>query len=86
MVELRQRCGIAVGQLADAAGEGLRDAVQFGLHGGGKRGQPFVLHHQRLDLGLGQLAVLGGDLGLQRLLRRPSPGSLASASFSIRAR
>ena len=60
--ELRQRRGVAFGELADAAGEGLRDAVQFALHGGGNRGQPFVVHHERLDFVLGELRVFGRDL------------------------
>ena len=38
--ELRQRSGVAFGELADAAGERLRDAVQLALHGGGNRCQP----------------------------------------------
>ena len=57
-VSLRQRRGVAFGQLADAAGEGLRDAIQLALHGGGEARQPLVVHHQRLDLVLGELGVL----------------------------
>ena len=32
-IELWQWGGVAFGELADAAGEGLRDAVQLALHG-----------------------------------------------------
>ena len=56
--ELRQRCGVALGQLPNAAGERLRDAVQFALHAGGQGGQPLVIHHQRLDLLDAELWVL----------------------------
>jgi len=48
-----QRCnwrGIAFGQLLDAPGQGLRHAVEFGLHADGERAQPFVLDHQRFHL------------------------------------
>ena len=67
--KLRQRGGIAFGQLADASGEGLRDAVQFPLHSGGEGGQPLVVHHKRLDLGLGELAIFRGDLFREGFLR-----------------
>ena len=50
--ELQQRGGVAFGELVDAAGEGLRYAVEFALHGGGQRGQPLVIHHEQLDLAL----------------------------------
>ena len=33
--ELRQRCSVAVGKLADAGSQGVRDALQFVLHGSG---------------------------------------------------
>ena len=72
--ELWQRRGVAFGELADAAGEGLRDAVEFALHGGGERGQPFVIHHERLDLVLGELGVLGVELGVEVFLRGFEPG------------
>lgn len=36
--ELRQWAGVAFGELADAAGEGLGDMVEFALHGGGEGG------------------------------------------------
>lgn len=64
-----QRRGITFGQLADAAGERLRDAVQFDLHGGAYRGQPFVIHDELLDFVLGQLRVFGRDLFRQLFLR-----------------
>ena len=67
--ELRERAGIAVGELADAAGEGLRDAVEFALHGGGEGGEPFVVHDEGLDIVLAELAVFGGDLGDEGGLR-----------------
>ena len=51
--ELRQRAGVAFGQLADAPGERLRHAVQFALHRSGEGGQPFVVHDESLDLVLG---------------------------------
>ena len=72
--ELRQRGGVAFGELADAAGEGLRDAVELALHGGGNRGQPFVVHHERLDFVLGELGVFGVELGVEVFLRGFEPG------------
>lgn len=67
--ELRQRGGVAFGQLADAPGERLRDAVKFALHGRDQRAQPFVLHHESLDFILGELRVAGGDLFGEGVLR-----------------
>ena len=72
--ELRQRCGVAFGELADAAGEGLRDAVELALHGGGKSGQPFVVYHEGLDVGLGERGVLGVELCFEVVLRGLEPG------------
>jgi hypothetical protein len=66
--ELRQRAGVAFGKLADAAGEGLRDAVKLALHGGGEGGEPLVVHDERLDFVLGQLGIFGGDFGDECLL------------------
>ena len=67
--ELRQRSGVAFGELADAPGEGLRDAVQLALHGGGEGGQPFVVHDEGLDVGLGERGVFGVELGFEIVLR-----------------
>jgi hypothetical protein len=72
--ELRQRGGVAFGELADAAGEGLRDAVQLALHGGGEGGQPFVVHHEGLMSVLGERGVFGVELGFQVVLRGLEPG------------
>ena len=72
--ELRQRGGVAFGELADAASEGLRDAVEFALHGGGEGGQPFVVHDERLDFVLGELGVFGIELRIQLFLRGFEPG------------
>ena len=69
--DLRQRGGVAVGELADAAGEGLGDAVQLALHGGGEAGQPFVVHHQGLDLGLAELWVVVVSEGIELRCLRP---------------
>ena len=55
--DLRQWGGVAVGEEADAAGEGLGDAVQLALHGGGNGGEPFIIDDEGLDLGLGELRV-----------------------------
>jgi hypothetical protein len=55
-----QRCGVAFGQLPDAAGQRLADAIQFALDAGVQGAQPLVLHHQGLDLGRGELGELGG--------------------------
>ena len=59
---------VAFGQLADAPGQRLADAIQFALHAGGQRVQPFVLHHQRLDVGCAQLRIVGRYLGVERFL------------------
>ena len=72
--ELRQRGGVAFGELADAAGEGLRHAVQLALHGGGEGGQPFVVHDEGLDVGLGERGVFGVELGFEVVLRGLEPG------------
>ena len=72
--ELRQRGDVAFGELADAAGEGLRNAVEFALHGGGKGGEPFVVHDERLDLVLGERGVFGVEPGFQFFLRGFEPG------------
>ena len=67
--ELRQRGGVAFGQLADAASERLRDAVQLALHIGGEGGQPFVVHDERLNLLHGELRVFRGHVSIESLLR-----------------
>ena len=67
--DLRQWGGVALSQLTNPAGKRLRDPVQFGLHSSSQGSQPFVIHHERLDFVLGQLAILRRDLGLQVLLR-----------------
>ena len=56
------------------AGEGLGDAVQFALHGGGNGGQPFVVHDEGLDFVLGEGGVFGVELGFQVVLRGLEPG------------
>ena len=56
--DLRERGGVAFGEQADAAGEGLGDTVQLALDGRGEGGEPFVVHDEGLDLGLGELRVL----------------------------
>ena len=66
--ELRQRGGVAFGELADAPGEGLRHAVQLALQGGGEGGQPFVVHHEGLDVGLGERRVFGVEPGFEVFL------------------
>ena len=75
--ELRQRRSVTVGENADAAGEGLRDVVQFALHGGGEGGQPFVVHHEDLDFGLGELWILFVSELIERGLR------VADGAFEI---
>ena len=55
--ELGQRGGVAFGELADAAGEGLKGAVKLALNCGGEGGQPFVVHDEGLDVGLGVRGV-----------------------------
>ena len=62
---LRQRGLIALGQLLHALGQRLADAVHLAVDGGFQRGQPFVVHHQRLHLGLGQPGVFGVGFGVQ---------------------
>ena len=67
--------GVAFGEFADAASEGLRDAVELALHGGLDAGQPFVVHHKGLDFCLGERGVLGVELGFKIVLRGLEPGS-----------
>jgi hypothetical protein len=50
--------GVAFGELADAADEGLRDTVQLALHSSGEGGQPLVVHHKGLDFVLGERGVI----------------------------
>ena len=69
------------GELTDAAGEGLRDAVQLALHGGGECGQPFVVHDEGLDVGLGERGVFGVELGFQFFLRGYANGVAASGTM-----
>jgi hypothetical protein len=66
--ELWQWRGIAFGQLPYAPGKRLRDTIEFAMHGGGERGQPFVVDDECLDFVLGQLRVFGIELGVQLLL------------------
>ena len=62
---LRQRGLVAFGQFLHALGERLADAVHLAVDGGVEGGEPFVVHHQRLDLGLGELGILGVGLGVE---------------------
>lgn len=62
--QLGDGCGVAFGQLFDAPGQGLADAVQFALDAGGECGEPFVVDDQRLDVGHAELAVVGGYFDL----------------------
>ena len=55
--DLWERGGVAVGELADAADEGLGNAVEFALDGLTQSGEPFVIHDEGLDLGLAELRV-----------------------------
>ena len=41
-LQRRKRRRVALGQLPDAAGQRLGDAVQVGLNAGGRGGQPFL--------------------------------------------
>lgn len=66
--ELRKWHRVALGELADAAGEGLRDAIQLALERCSERSQPLVVDDERLDLLLGQLRVLGVELVVEVLL------------------
>ena len=67
--ELWQWRGIAFGQLPYTLGKRMRDTIEFALHGGGERGQPFVVDNERLDFVLGQLRVFARDLFRERVLR-----------------
>ena len=62
---LRHRGFVAFGQFLHPLGEGLADAVHLAVDGGIERGEPFVVHHQRLDLRLGELGVFGVGLGIE---------------------
>jgi hypothetical protein len=67
--ELWQRGGVAFGQLADAAGEGLRDAVQLALHGGGEVASHLSSTTRVLISSSVSVGILGVELGVQVLLR-----------------
>jgi len=77
---LRQRCGIASSQLADA-GEVLRNTVLFALHGCGEACHPFVVLHEGLDLVRAEPGILGVELGVQVFLRCLELGFCVCLSF-----
>ena len=71
--ELWQRARVAVGEQADASGEGLGNAVEFFLHSGGEGGEPLVVHDKGFDFVFAavffgdflQFLFHGGDFGFQ---------------------
>jgi hypothetical protein len=65
---LRQRAFVAFGQLLHSLGELSTYAVHFAVDDGIERGEPFVVHYERLDIGLSKLAVMGVGLGVERRL------------------
>ena len=67
--ELRQWRGVALGELADAPGESLRESVKFTLHSGSQSTQPFVIHYEHLNFVLGQLRVARCDFFGESVLR-----------------
>jgi len=54
-----RRSLVAFGQFLHALGERLADALHLTVDGGIQRGEPFIVHHQRLDVILGEPGVLG---------------------------
>lgn len=62
---LWQRAFVAFGQLANAAGQGLADAVHFAVNGGVEGGEPFFFDEQGLDLGLAQRRVVGAGFEVE---------------------
>jgi hypothetical protein len=83
--ELRQRAGVALGELADAAGERLRDTVELALHCGGEGVQPLIVNDEGLDLVFAEVIVFGLDLGGEFFLSGLELGP-AAEDFSVRAR
>jgi len=55
--KLRQGRGVTLGQLPNAPGQRLRNAIQLTLHGGGQMRHPLTIHHQRLDFGYAELRI-----------------------------
>ena len=53
----RQRRFVPFRQLLHPLGERLTDPVHLAMNGGADRCQPFIIHHQRLDLGLAQFGI-----------------------------
>ena len=63
---LWQRGFVALGQFLHALSKLLAHAVHLTVDGGVECGEPFVIHHQRLCLGLGELWVTSISLGVER--------------------
>ena len=78
MAYVRHGGFVAFGQFLHALGEGLTDAIHLTMDIAVQRGQPFVVHHQRLNFGLGELGILGIGFGVKRGL------SLFDLSFEFR--
>ena len=67
-LQRRERLGVALLQLLHPSGEPLGQPLHLAVDGGAQAGKPLVLDHQRLDLVLGELAVAGQHLFIQRAL------------------
>jgi hypothetical protein len=66
LLQFRQRGSVALLQFLDPAGKSLSEALDLAVEGGPDRGKPLVAHHEGLDVGFGELAVLGEDVGVER--------------------
>src|SRR4051794_6544180 len=56
---------VALCQLLYALGELLADSVHLAVDDGIERGEPFVVHHQRLDISLSEPRVVSINLGVE---------------------
>ena len=67
--ECRQCHVVSLGQFFHTLRQCLTDPVHLAMNGDVDRRQPFVIHHQRLDLRLCQLRKMGVSLGIEISLR-----------------
>lgn len=66
LLQLRQWSSVALFQLIHAPGKILGQQLHLALYVSSDAGEPFVLYHKRLDLGLGERAVMEQHLLVQR--------------------
>ena len=61
LLQLWQGPNVALFEFPDPTGELLRETINLALHAVADGREPLVIHHQGLDLGLGELGILAKD-------------------------